>query len=330
MTITLDDSVTVLEGVGSTTARRLADAFDIATVRDLLTHFPRRYHDAGEVLEVQDVVEGEPATLLGEVMTWSSRRTAARGRKRPMEISEGTVRQASGETFTVTFFNQMWRAKQLPAGTVAAFSGKVTRFRGRLQLASPDAQILGRVSDNLDAASAAQRLEHQRLLAVYPSVDKLPSFALADMIEQALELVTIDDWLDASIRREHALVTLDTAFRAIHRPPDRAEARRARDRLVFDELLTLQLGIQSRRVQLEADAAGLENRATVGGWAERFFAACRLPQPMRSSAQSQKSARTWPGRAPCIGCCRATSARERRSLRCGRCSRRSTPAGKLP
>ncbi|MEX0868203.1 MAG: ATP-dependent DNA helicase RecG [Nitriliruptoraceae bacterium] len=272
MTRTLDDPVTTLAGVGPAIAKRLADGLDIHTVRDLLEHYPRRYHDAGEVLDLHDVVEGEPATLLGEVIDWSTRRTARRGRRRPMDVSTATVRQASGATLTVTFFHQAWRVKQLPVGTVAAFSGKVSRFRGALQLAGPDVQMLGRVDTGLDAASAQQRLQHQRLLAVYPAVDRLASFKIAELIAQALEDVAIVDWLGDDVRAEHDLIDLATAFRDIHLPADAAVARRARRRLVFDELFTLQLGVQARRAQLEADAVGLDNAPSADGWPTQFLA----------------------------------------------------------
>ncbi|MEX2550865.1 MAG: ATP-dependent DNA helicase RecG [Nitriliruptoraceae bacterium] len=273
MSLTLDDPVTALPGVGAKLAGRLQDAFEISTVRDLLEHYPRRYHDAGEVLDLTDVVEGEPATLLGEVLEWSMRRVPARGkRSRSLDLAEARVRQASGAVFSVTFFNQRWRASALPPGTVAAFSGTVKRFRRELQLASPDVQVLGKVGSGADAASAAERLDHQRLLAVYPATEGLPSFKLNELIEAALEaLPPLEDWLPAAIRDEHGLRSFDAAMRAIHLPEDRQDHRTARRRLAFDELFTLQLGLQWRRQQLEADTVGLDNAPTSNGWARRFL-----------------------------------------------------------
>lgn len=260
MTLSPDDPVTALDGVGPATAGRLADVFGITTVSQLVEHWPRRYHDAGEVRDLREVAEGEPATLLGEVVSWSTRRTNRRGGKGSLDIAEAQVRQASGTEFAVTFFNQRWRPRQLPAGTVAGFSGKVGRFRGSLRLSAPDVQVLGRVDDAIDAADAAQRLRHQRLLAVYPATDGLASFRIAELIADALDgLPGFDDWLDPSIRDEFGFVDRDTAVRWMHRPEDRAAARAARDRLVFDELFLLQLGTQSRRARFEVAAAGLDN-----------------------------------------------------------------------
>ncbi|MFO7778179.1 MAG: ATP-dependent DNA helicase RecG [Nitriliruptoraceae bacterium] len=285
MSLSLEDRVTVLPGVGPKLAARLTEAFAIHTIRDLLEHYPRRYHDAGEVLDLSDVQEGAPATLLGEVLEWSTRRIPPKGkRSRPLDLAEGRVRQASGAVFTVTFFNQRWRASSLPPGTVAAFSGTVKRFRRELQLTSPDVQVLGKVGSGTDTASAAERLDHQRLLSVYRAAEALPSFKLNELVEAALEtLPSLEDWLPEQIRHEQQLRPLDRAVRAIHAPADHADHRAARRRLAFDELFSLQLGLQWRRRRLEADTVGLDNAPVPQGWAARFLAA--LPFPLTGAQQ---------------------------------------------
>jgi uncharacterized protein len=271
----LDDRVDVLPGVGAKARTSLAETFGIVTIRDLLEHYPRRYQDAGEVLDLSQVREGEPATLLGEVLDWSTRRIPGRGKKRPLQIAEGRVRQASGATFTVTFFNQNWRANQLGPGTVAAFSGKVKRFQRSLQLASPDVQVLGKAGTWLGGDDdPATRLQHQRLLAIYPATEAWPSFKLANLIETALQrLVPAPDWLPVAWLDELDLLTLDDAIRGIHLPPDHATRKAARRRLVFDELLSLQLGLQWRRAHLESETVGLDNAPVTGGKADAFLLA---------------------------------------------------------
>jgi ATP-dependent DNA helicase RecG len=273
VTVSLNDRVTVLPGVGAKLGGRLRDGLGIVTIQDLIEHYPRRYADAGQVLDLTEVQEGEPATMLGEVLGWQTRRIpAGKGRKRALDLAEAQVRQASGSVFSVTFFNQRWRASQLAPGTVAAFSGKVKSFRNALQLASPEVQVLGRVDAGVDADRAAARLDHQRLLAVYPAVDGLPSFKLNELVEVALdELPPFDDWLPEAWRAPEDLVALDDAIRAIHLPPDQAAHRAARTRLAFDELFTLQLGLQWRRARSEADTVGIDNTPRAAGRAADFL-----------------------------------------------------------
>jgi ATP-dependent DNA helicase RecG len=278
VTLRLHHRVTELPGVGPKLGARLDDAFGIRTIRDLLEHYPRKHQDAGDILDLSEVAEGEPATMIGEVISWSTRRTSGKGRRRHLDIAEVQVRQASGAVFTATFFNQNWRANQLPAGTVIACSGKVRRFRNQLQLPSPDVQRLGKVSAGLDAESAAERLKHQRLLSVYPAVDGLPSFKLAELVEAALEaLPPVPDWLPERMLDHHDLVDLDTAIRSIHLPPDLPTRDAARRRLVFDELYVLQLGLQWRRARMEADTAGVDNTPADSGHAQAFLDALPFP-----------------------------------------------------
>jgi len=262
----LDDPVTSLDGVGPKLARDLAGEFDITTIRDLVEHYPRRHQDLGELMDLHAVVAGEPATLVGTIAAWNSFQAKSRNRLR---ISEATVQTDLGGTFRVTFFNQPWRQRDLPPGTVAAFSGEVKNFRGQWKFASPEVTRLGR---GIQAVAGAAHLDHRQLLPVYPATAGLPTWRLTQLVEAALErLEPVPDWLPERLLDEHDLLDLDTALRAIHLPEDRPTLRAARKRLVFDELLTLQLGLQWRRARLEASLVGLDNTPRDDGLAARYL-----------------------------------------------------------
>ena len=265
----LDEPVTRLQGVGPAASRQLA-TLGVHSVRDLLEHYPRRYADAGEVVDLAAVEVGQPATLVGEVIDAQVRRIAPKGRSR-RDIAELIVRQSGGAVFRVSFFNQRWMVDRLAAGTVAAFSGKVGEFRGQLQLASPKVEVLGHVRAGRSAEEAAEDLRHQRLLPVYPASGALPSDRIRAFVAVALEAVTaLEDWIDPALRDREGLLDLDTAVRAIHAPEHWDDVRRARDRLVFDELLVLQLGLQWRRRRLEDGMVGLDNAPDPDGWGARL------------------------------------------------------------
>jgi ATP-dependent DNA helicase RecG len=296
----LDERVTRLTGVGPAAARQL-EALGITTVRDLLEHFPRRYADAGEVVDLSQVEVGAPATLVGEVIDTSVRRLGPKGGARGgatggargggrRDLAELTVRQAGGAVFRVTFFNQAWMADRLAPGTVAAFSGKVGEFRGQLQLAAPKVEVLGHVRAGRSAEDVAEELRHQRLLPIYPASGALSSDRIAAMVAIALEAVGVCDadggatddgelvdWLDPELRAQEGHVDLASAVRLIHRPEHWEDVRRARERLVFDELLVLQLGLQWRRQRMEEGSVGLDNRPHAGGLPDRLVAALPFP-----------------------------------------------------
>jgi ATP-dependent DNA helicase RecG len=266
--LSLDDRVDAVEGVGTTGARQLRDELGITTVRGLVEHYPRRHQDLGELMDLASVVVGEPATLVGTVASWSRFSPPRRGRRK-LQITEATVRTELGGTFQATFFNQPWRANALPPGSVAAFSGEVKRFRSQLKLSSPEVTKLGR---GVRAVEGAAELEHRQLLPVYPATAKLPTWRLAQWVEAALaELPPFVDYLSEDVLDAHDLLDLDTATRAIHLPDDRPTFEAARKRLAFDELFTLQLGLQWRRTRLEASLAGLDNGPRDDGQAQRYL-----------------------------------------------------------
>ena len=268
MTLSLDDRVDAVEGVGSTGARLLRDELGITSVRGLVEHYPRRHQDLGELMDLDGVVVGEPATLVGTITSWSRFSPPRRG-KRPLKITEATVRTELGGTFQATFFNQPWRANALPPGTVVACSGEVKRFKGQLKFSSPEVTRLGR---GVQAVAGAAHLEHRQLLPVYPATAKLPTWRLAQWVEAALDdLPALDDYLAEDVLDRHDLLDLDTATRAIHLPEDRPTFDAARKRLAFDELYTLQLGLQWRRTRLEAELAGMDNAPRQDGLAARYL-----------------------------------------------------------
>jgi hypothetical protein len=173
----LEERVTRLAGVGPAAARQL-EVLGVVTVRDLLEHYPRRYADAGEVVDLSQVEVGAPATLVGEVIDAQVRALAPKGGGRGRrDLAELVVRQAGGAVFRVTFFNQRWMAERLAPGTVAAFSGKVGEFRGQLQLAAPKVEVLGHVRAGRSAEDVAEELRHQRLLPIYPAGGALTMLA---------------------------------------------------------------------------------------------------------------------------------------------------------
>jgi ATP-dependent DNA helicase RecG len=164
----------------------------------------------------------------------------------------------------VPFFNQEWRARQTPAGTRVAVSGVLERFRSHLQLKNAQLVVLG-TGDAVD--------EVDRIRPTYPATEALPTTRIARYVAAALDaLPPVEDHLPEELRSRHELPRLDWALRRIHRPEDAGDVRAARDRLVYDELLSLQVGVQQRRQRLEADVVGIPQPPLEDGLAARFLA----------------------------------------------------------
>lgn len=270
MSVGFDDPLTRLAGVGPALAKRLSDGLNLTSVRDLLEHVPRTYLDSGAVLTLADVRIGEPATLIGVVEAWSVQRIPKKGSRRALDKLDATVRHRDGGSFHVVYFNQRFRQRTLPVGTVAAFSGKVGEFRGVLQLNSPDVQPID--SDEMHTDTVVTELAARRYVAVYRACDGISQAQLARLIDRALTDVTFqEDWL-GPIAAARGFMSLRQAFLQMHQPDTLHDQMKARQRLVFDELFALQLGLQLRRAQFVSNAVGVTNPPENSGYAAKLIA----------------------------------------------------------
>ncbi len=251
--------VSRLNGVGPAKAKALA-AFGIHNVFDLLTHYPRRYIDRTKELTISDLELGETASVLARVSEITSRRVKG-GRVMVM----GTVRDSSG-TMRISFFNQAWREQQLSPGTEAVFFGKLEDFRGRRQMTNPIVDLIG------DRTG--------KVVPVYPQSEKvrLTSWDVARWVEEALRRAgELDDPVPEVLLDRHDLLDRTNAFQGIHTPDSWGAHEVARRRLVFDELLRVQLALVLRKRKLEATTAGVAHRPS-GRFVERFHR--DLPFPL--------------------------------------------------
>ncbi|HUI03490.1 MAG TPA: ATP-dependent DNA helicase RecG [Acidimicrobiales bacterium] len=233
--------------VGDKRAEALA-ALDITSVLDLLTHYPRRYIDRTRQAEVVGMRMGEESLVLARVQRVRARRTRQGRALVELDVDDGTG------TLRVTFFNQSWRAKQLPEGTEALFFGKLDSYRGRRQLTNPVVDLVGNRTG--------------RIVPIYPTSEKagIAGWEFGEWIEEALRRAgTLYDPLPESWRAELDLDDRTTAFHAIHAPQTFEARDRARRRLAFDELWRLQLEVGTRRLALERDARGIRHSVPGGG-----------------------------------------------------------------
>jgi ATP-dependent DNA helicase RecG len=257
-------------GVSAALAKALEEGFGYRTVRDLLEHYPRRYLTRGELTDLAHAKKGAEVTLVGTV-----RNLAKKQPRRNLRILEVRVVDGSG-AWVCTWFNQPWHAQKLTVGTVAAFSGKLAWKAGRLGMANPGYEVLREGDDPEGFAN--------EVIPVYPASKEVSSGRLRRAVGALLDRFgDVPDFVPEPLRRAHKLPDRAAALEAIHRPADRKEANRARDRLVYDELFVLQVGLALRRRAQEAGQHG-QPLQTDGDLTKRLLAS--LPfQP--TGAQSR-------------------------------------------
>jgi ATP-dependent DNA helicase RecG len=245
-------------GVSAALAKTLEEAFGYRTVRDLLEHYPRRYLTRGELTDLAHAKKGAEVTLVGTV-----RNQAKKMPRRNLRILEVRVSDESG-AWVCTWFNQPWHGQRLTVGTVAAFSGKLAWKAGRLQMANPGYEVLREGDDPEEFAN--------EIIPVYPATKEVSSGRLRRAVGVLLDSFgDVPDFVPAPLRRAHRLPERAAALAAIHRPAERGAAARARDRLVYDELFVLQVGLALRRRALDAGQRGQELQ-TDGDLTKRLLA----------------------------------------------------------
>ncbi len=228
--------------VGDKAAKRLASAFDLQTVGDLLSYYPRRYDKRGDLTDLAGLRDGEYVTVQAEVAKTSVRKM----NRRSGTIFEAIVTDGRG-TLTLTFFGhgrQDWRQQQLSPGVRGLFSGQVSSFRGKRQLTHPEYELLGAGSSGARATEFANEL-----IPVYRASAQMQSWKIADSVRVALDVLDVpDDPLPAEMRARLRLCGHADALRGIHRPVDDADVQRARTRLKWDEAFSLQVLLAQRRL----------------------------------------------------------------------------------
>jgi ATP-dependent DNA helicase RecG len=228
----LEASVETLAGVGPTLTKRLAK-LGLARVGDLLDHRPRRYERPAPQKRIADLFGEEEVLIEGEVVRASLRR--GRGR---LQILTAQVRDASGQ-ISATWFNQPWLKDRLTPGTRVRLRGQQNRFGFAVR------------SFDLNGGSATADFA-----PVYPASEEISAAKLRDLVDAALPYATDrPDPLPAALKAERGLPLRGDALVALHRPRSLEEAEAGRQRLAFDELLTLQLALARRAAEREEQVA---------------------------------------------------------------------------
>lgn len=282
---TLDSPLS--DAVGEKTAKTLERAFEMRTVGDALSHYPRRYARRGELTQISSLPIGEAVTIVAEVKRASERRM----QNRKGSILEVVISDGNGD-LSLTFFNQAWRMKDLHVGRRGIFAGKVGEYRGAKQLAHPDYELFD------DEATARMTAEANANLpiAIYPATSTIASWQFAKIIEALLSgLGPIADPLPDDLRARHSLIDARTAIEHIHRPDFEEQVEPARDALRMHEALVLQTALLQQRQFVRALSATARPAGTL---LERFDAALPFDQTPDQVAVGDQIARDLEGDWP--------------------------------
>ena len=224
-TLTPDTPVRYLKGVGPKTAERF-EKLGIVTLADLLCHYPRRYIDFTKPYSIAEAPADVECVVKAEVFAKPGGRILPGGRRMERITAGDDV-----SSLEITWFNNPYAAQKLQLGQEYYFQGIVTGGMLRRQMVNPQVRT-------------AEQIKASPFEAVYPQTEGLTSNAIAKCVRQLLHHAELlPDPLPPEMLAKYRLLSKADAVRAIHCPATEEQAYAARRRLIYEELLVLQLGI---------------------------------------------------------------------------------------
>ncbi len=225
----LEDSITVLKGIGKQRTADLAK-LGIATVGDLLGHYPYRYEDRSQLKPLREMREGDVETVTGVIVQAQDAYP-----RRGLKILRVNIRCVDGNAVLV-WFNQNHLKNKLQSGLQIVATGKVGKGSVR-QISVTDFEL---IEDEDDLAN------FQRIIPMYRGTERNSGKQIRKLIAQVMEqdVEGLEEFLPEEHRQSYHLMEYKDAMRQIHFPEEWQNLNWARHRLVFDEFLELMLGLQ--------------------------------------------------------------------------------------
>ncbi|SHJ32234.1 ATP-dependent DNA helicase RecG [Thermoclostridium caenicola] len=226
----MDQPLKYVKGVGENRARLFAK-LGLFTLGDLLHYFPRDYEDRSVYKPISEAADGESITVrirfVSDIAESRPRRNLSLLKA---QVTDGV------SLMNVTWFNQSYIKQSIDISREYVFFGTVKRLGARVEIHNPVFEELEH-SGNLTG----------RIVPVYSLTRGITQNMLRKILRNALDAVSdkLVDILPSSFRSQYRLAETAFAFEQIHFPTSMENMEMARRRLVFEELLLLQLGLFS-------------------------------------------------------------------------------------
>lgn len=239
----LNSEVQYIKGVGPNRAV-LLKKLGINTLEDLITYYPRDYEDRGKPKKIAEVIDGEEILIEALVVSKMSDRRI----RKNMSIQNLIVRDDTG-TCIITWFNQSYLKNKFILGKKYKFYGKVSKKLGKIEMANP-------VFEEEEKSKNTGKI-----IPIYPLTFKLTQNAIRGIIESGLKIVNeeklLEETLPDYLLDYYKLENIYDAVNKIHFPEDFKAYELARKRLVFEELLSMQIALISLKNKYTNEEKGI-------------------------------------------------------------------------
>ncbi|MCI8273861.1 MAG: ATP-dependent DNA helicase RecG [Clostridia bacterium] len=239
--IDLNKDVKYVKMVGPNRVK-LLNKLNIYTLKDLITYYPRDYEDRSKPKNLYECIDGEEVLI--EAMATNKISEMHKGK---MTISRLIVKDQTGTCY-ITWFNQGYLRDKFQPGKMYKFYGKISVKGSRFEMNSP-------IHEEID-----QKRNTGKIIPIYPLTYELKQNTLRRIIENGLLEVKdkLPETLPKYILQENNLWDINHAIERIHFPIEFSDFNKARERLVFEELLTMQLALLKLKNNHEQSLKGIQ------------------------------------------------------------------------
>lgn len=223
----IDDNIKNLKSVGPKRLK-LLNNIGIFSIKDLLYFYPRRYEDSSKILKLSEGIIGEKATFRCRILSLLDNRNIRRG----LSITSFLIEDDSAEAKLI-FFNNRFIKNTIDFGETYLIYGKYERFRGRIQLTSPEIEKV----DNIRNLG--------RIRGIYNQTKGFTNNNIDYLIDQVIDKNLFEECIPNDLIKKYSLIDKNKAIKNIHRPENRKSYALSKQRLVYEELLFFELSILS-------------------------------------------------------------------------------------
>lgn len=231
MPLAYDTPLSALPGVGPVKEKAL-HKLGLTCLGDFLTFYPRRYEDRTVLYPISSAPIGVNVCVKAYLTKPATLSRISGGR----QVVRCTVADDTA-AIDLTFFNRPYVRGSLDFGQSYIFFGKLDLLGGRRTMVNPQ----------IERADAPKLFGS--LVPWYPLSAGLTNPQVAAWAQAAVDALACPEmeFLPAGVLARHKLMPADWCCRQIHRPTGWDELRLARDRLAFEELFQLTLGLSLLR-----------------------------------------------------------------------------------